>query len=66
MSRRDGSRLELLFLKACEGGELQTIRELVKSKAVDPNRIIDERMYTYGWTPLHHASKWVTTLYILL
>ena len=55
MSRRED--LELQFLKACEGGKLHTIRELVESKAVDPNRIIDKRRYSDGWTPLHHASE---------
>ena len=56
------------FLEACEQGELQGVRKLVESKAVDPtDGVVDERRlnylwidstgwYTNGWTPLHYAS----------
>lgn len=57
--------LEERFLDACEEGELQTIREFVQRKAVDPNRIVEKRDHycrthrswsTKGCTPLHYAS----------
>ena len=59
--------IEVLFLTACEKGELQTIRELVQSKAVNPTTVIDKRrdhdiwldpycFDTNGWTPLHFAA----------
>ena len=55
------------FLEACEQGELQSVRELVESKAVDASKVVDKRSlsylwidstdwYTNGWTPLHYAS----------
>ena len=55
------TRREQQLLKACERGELQTIRELVESKAVDPSNVVDRsyrlcRGYCVnGWTPLHYA-----------
>ena len=57
------TREEQRFLEACERGELQTIRELVESKIVDPSKtIVDRRPYhrhrgfnVEGWTPLHWA-----------
>ena len=57
------TREEQRFLEACERGELQTIRELVESKVVDPSKtIVDRRafhqhrgFYVEGWTPLHYA-----------
>ena len=59
--------LEMRFLTACEKGELQTVRELVQSKAVNPTTVIDKRQdhtigfdwaifFTKGWTPLHFAA----------
>ena len=57
MSKRQEKRL----LEACERGELQTIRELVESKIVDPSNVVDRsgRLYcgyfVNGWTPLHWA-----------
>ena len=59
--------LEIQLLAACERGELQIIRELVQSKAVNPTTVVDKRKYhfvrldvytfgTDGWTPLHYAS----------
>ena len=60
--------LEIRFLTACEQGELQIIRELVQSKAVNPTAVVDKRRkhivrvadgsgyYTDGWTPLHYAA----------
>ena len=59
--------LEIQFLAACEQGELQIIRELVQSKAVNPTTVVDKRQhhtirlavgpeYTEGWTPLHYAA----------
>ena len=56
MSTRQEERL----LEACERGELQTIRELVESKAVDPSTVVDSgrwhrNWWTGGWTPLHYA-----------
>ena len=60
--------LEIQFLAACELGELQIVRELVQSKAVNPTTVIDKRQnhrvrlesglsyYTDGWTPLHYAA----------
>ena len=58
---------ELQLLEGCRRGELPIVRELVESKAVDPNRVVEKRYrhrvkisgYTYhtdGWTPLHYAS----------
>ena len=53
------------LLEACRQGELNTVRELVDSKAVNPNTAVDSSRYvsvggvTYnvrGWTPLHHAA----------
>jgi hypothetical protein len=51
------------LLDACERGELQTVRELIESKAVDPNRVAERRFrlrchgwLTNGWTPLYYAS----------
>ena len=55
------TRQEKRLLEACKRGELQTIRELVESKIVDPSRVIDRsgRLYrgwsVYGRTPLHYA-----------
>ena len=53
---------ELELFKACENGELPTIRELVEKNGVDANAV-DRRGYgcragysTLGWTPLHYAS----------
>ena len=49
------------LLKVCERGELQTIRELVENKVVDPSRVIDQSgrycrgWPVNGWTPLHFA-----------
>ena len=60
--------LEIQFLTACKEGELQIIRELVQSKAVNPTTVVDKRRnhritlaggfdyYTGGWTPLHYAA----------
>ena len=60
--------LEIQFLTACKEGELQIIRELVQSKAVNPTTVVDKRRYhtvrladgidyyTDGWTPLHYAA----------
>ena len=54
-------RQEKLLLEACERGELQTIRELVESKAVDPSNVVDRSgrfcrgWPVNGWTPLHYA-----------
>ena len=61
------TRIEESFLDACERGELPTIRELVMSKLIDINRVVDKRRYhsvriggydysTDGCTPLHYAS----------
>lgn len=57
------STKEEQLLDACERGELQTVRELVESKAVNPNRVVEQRRrlrchgwLTEGWTPLHYAS----------
>ena len=58
---------ELQLLEGCRRGELPIVRELVESKAVDPNRVVEKRYrhrvkisgytyYTDGWTPLHYAS----------
>ena len=54
------TRQEQRLLEACERGELQTIRELVESKAVDLSKAFDRRgryrgWYINGWTPLHWA-----------
>ena len=55
------STLEEKLLQACERGELQTTRELVERKAVDPRRVTEKRghycqgYWTGGWTPLHYA-----------
>ena len=55
------STLEEKLLDACERGELQTTRELVERKAVDPRRVTEKRSRgrhgysTRGWTPLHYA-----------
>ena len=52
------TRQEKRLLEACERGELQTIRELVESKAVDPSNVVDRSgraFYVDGWTPLHYA-----------
>ena len=55
------TRQEQQLLEACERGELQTIRELVESKAVDPSRVVERHghycrgCWTAGWTPLHYA-----------
>ena len=55
------STLEEKLLDACERGELQTTRELVERKAVDPRRVTEKRYrycqgyLTEGWTPLHYA-----------
>ena len=53
--------LELKLFKACEKGELPTIRELVEKKGVNASAV-DERAYhlcqgwyTEGWTPLHYC-----------
>ena len=57
MSTRQAQQL----LEACERGELQTIRELVESKAVDPSNVVDRSGHycrgwrVNGWTPLHYA-----------
>ena len=59
--------IEIEFLAACERGELQIIRELVQSKAVNPTTVVDERQdhrvriggfnpRTNGRTPLHYAA----------
>ena len=54
MSTRQAQQL----LEACERGELQTIRELVENKVVDPSRVIDQSgrycrgWNVNGWTPL--------------
>ena len=58
---------ELQLLEGCRRGELPIVRELVESKAVDPNRVVEKRpghtvvisghrYYIDGWTPLHYAS----------
>ena len=53
------------LLEACRQGELNTVRELVDSIAVNPNTAVDSSRYvsvggvTYnvlGWTPLHYAA----------
>ena len=55
------STLEEKLLDACERGELQTTRELVERKAVDPRRVTEKRgrgcqgRWARGWTPLHYA-----------
>ena len=55
------STLEEKLLDACERGELQTTRELVERKAVDPRRVTEKRTrlcrgyFADGWTPLHYA-----------
>ena len=65
MSRKGD--LQIQFLAECERGELQIIRELVQSKAVNPTTVVDKRQYhfvrlsgydyrTEGWTPLHYAA----------
>ena len=65
MSDRKDSELQLL--EGCRRGELPIVRELVESKAVDPNRVVEKRLghtvkisgryyNTDGWTPLHYAS----------
>ena len=64
MSKKED--LEVRFLQACERGELQTILELVHSKAVDPNTVVEKRsghsvkigsywFSTNGWTPLRYS-----------
>ena len=55
------TRQERQLLEACKRGELQTIRELVESKAVNPSDVVNRSggywrgWDTYGWTPLHYA-----------
>ena len=57
---------ERKFLEACERGKLRIVRELIRSKAVDPDTIVEKRrghqgrigIYSYptdGWRPLHYA-----------
>ena len=57
--------LEVQLLDACWRGELQTTRELVERKAVDPNTVEKRQNHTVtlggtlfvtnGWTPLHYS-----------
>ena len=62
MSRRIDP--EVRHLEACQQGKLQTIQQLIESKAVDPNTVVEKhhdrhitidsyRYSTDGWTPLH-------------
>ena len=64
MSKKED--LEVQLLQACERGEFQTILELVQSKAVDPNAVVEKRSnhrvtigglryFTDGWIPLHYS-----------
>lgn len=53
---------KLVLLEACENGELRVVIELVKTRAVDPREVADQRHDRYshgyhvkGWTPLHYA-----------
>ena len=55
--------LQRQLLNACEQGDLKIIQNLVEKKAIDPNKIVDERRdytcrgwFTDDWTPLHFAS----------
>ena len=62
----DKGDLERRLLEACRKGELNTVRELVESKAVNANAAVDSSRTVWvggtaysakGWTPLHHAAS---------
>ena len=49
------SKFHSELLDACKSGDLQTVRTLVESENIDPNKVTDA-----SWTrstPLHYASK---------
>ena len=64
MSTREDLEVELL--DACQLGKLQSIRELVEKKAVDPSKVVERRDRNFpdqydslgsakSCTPLHYA-----------
>ena len=58
--------LERRLFEACRQGELNTVRKLIETKAVNPNAAVDSNRTIWvggldfinvsGWTPLHHAA----------
>ena len=63
MSTREDLEVELL--DACQLGKLQSVRELIEKKAVDPSKVVERRNRNFpnydslgsaeSCTPLHYA-----------
>ena len=62
MSTRENLEVELL--DACQLGKLQSVRELIEKKVVDPSKVVERRNRDFpncslgsakSCTPLHYA-----------